>query len=485
LKENQEFLRVLTENANDLIRVFDVDGRAVYLSPSVERHYGRQPVSVFDLPHPDDSERFQEWWQRVLMGSMERLQWRAHDRKGEWRWLESSASLFDFKGKTHVLTVCRDITERKRTEEELRETKSRLEVILDASPLPITGLDSAGRITSWNKAAERVFGWTEAELLGQVCKTVLPEGVQYYLDSIQRVLAGETILAMVDYRRKKDGVLLTCSVSFAPQRNENGQPVGVTAIIEDITEQKKSEEKLRQTQAELAHVARVSIMGELTASIAHEINQPLAAVVTNSDAASRWLAAEPPNLQEAREAVQRIARDATRASEVIRRIRALIKKGELTRTPVDLNELIHEALALVSPELARKKVSVQTDLAQALSHPFVDRVQLQQVLLNLFVNAADSMSTVTDGPRVLRVRTEQADGTVQVAVEDNGRGINAQEIEQLFEPFYTTKPQGLGMGLVISRSIVEAHEGHLWARQNNGPGATFHFSLPALHGGTP
>ena len=226
------------------------------------------------------------------------------------------------------------------------------------------------------------------------------------------------------------------------------------------------------------------MVGELTATIAHEINQPLVGVVTNANAATRWLAATPPNLDEARQAVHRIARDGNRASEVIKRIRAFIKKGEPAKMPLDLNDLIQETVALTQAELARKKVSLQTELSPELPRVPADHIQLQQVLLNLVVNALDSMTAVAGQPRCLRIRTDRLEpDTVQIAVQDTGVGIKPAETAHLFEPFYTTKPNGLGLGLAISRSIVEAHGGRLWATPNNGRGVTFQLTLPVQDGG--
>src|SRR5581483_8456440 len=204
-----------------------------------------------------------------------------------------------------------------------------------------------------------------------------------------------------------DGQLKTMRNSAAPIRDAGGRIVGAVIVNEDVTEATKSEEKLRQVRAELAHAARVMMMGELTASIAHEVNQPLAAVVANADAVSRWLDAAPPNIDEAREAVRRIARDGTRASEVIQRIRTIVKKTEPSRNSVDLNELIEDTAALAQPELRRKDVALITDLSPRLPTVSADRVQLQQVLLNLFMNAVDSLGTISDRPRVLRVETER------------------------------------------------------------------------------
>jgi C4-dicarboxylate-specific signal transduction histidine kinase len=281
-----------------------------------------------------------------------------------------------------------------------------------------------------------------------------------------------------------DGQRKTIQNSTAPIRNAEGAIVGAVVVNEDVTERVRAEETLRQSQAELARVARLTTMGELTASIAHEVNQPLAAVVTNANASLHWLAATPPNLDEVREAIRRIIRDGTRAGDVITRIRTLLKKGEPTRIPLDLNEVIQETVALTQPELARRKVSLQTELAPKLPRVKADRVQLQQVLLNLVVNALDSLSAVTDRPRVLRILTGPGGSEeVRVAVQDTGVGMDQEQSERLFEALFTTKPHGLGMGLAISRSIIEAHGGRLWMTPNDGPGVTFHFSLPTQNGG--
>ncbi len=231
-------------------------------------------------------------------------------------------------------------------------------------------------------------------------------------------------------------------------------------------------------------MARVMVVGELTASIAHEVNQPLAGVVTNANAAARWLAAVPPNLEEVRQAIDRIARDGDRASEAIKRIRALMSKGEPAEIPVSINELIEETVALTQPELKRKQVFLETELTARFPSVVADRVQLQQVLLNLILNALDSLSTVSERQRVLRIRTDRLPpDALRVAVEDTGGGIAPEDSERVFEPFYTTKPQGLGMGLAISRSIVEAHGGRLWTTPHDGSGVTFQFTLPVQNGG--
>jgi PAS domain S-box-containing protein len=266
---------------------------------------------------------------------------------------------------------------------------------------------------------------------------------------------------------------------------ETGQPVNVGNVCRDITQRKRIEAKAREDdrryremQMELAHANRVATMGQLTASIAHEVNQPIAATVTNAQAALRWLRAETPDLEEVQQALGRIARDGNRAAEVIDRIRALIKKTPSQRERLEVNGVILEIIELTRSEAAKNGVSVSTALADDLPLVEADRVQLQQVLLNLVVNAFEAMTTAGEGPKELRIGTEKIDSRgVLVAVQDSGPGLEPAMLEHVFESFYTTKPTGLGMGLSICRSIIEAHGGRLWASANQQRGATFRFSL--------
>jgi C4-dicarboxylate-specific signal transduction histidine kinase len=248
-----------------------------------------------------------------------------------------------------------------------------------------------------------------------------------------------------------------------------------------MNERQRAEDALRTAQAELARLTRVTAMGELAASIAHEVTQPLTGIVTNGNACLHWLASAPPNVEKARATVDRIIRDSNRASEVIRDIRALVKKTQPHHEPVALNDLIHRTLTLASGELTRHQVEIQTVVADDLPDVLGDRVQLQQVLLNLIINAVEAMSTVTDRARVLMIRSErrEAPETVSIAVRDCGVGLDPRGAERLFDAFYTTKPEGMGMGLSICRTIIAAHGGHLSNANNEDHGATFEFTLPA------
>ncbi|SRR6266404_2009069 len=252
----------------------------------------------------------------------------------------------------------------------------------------------------------------------------------------------------------------------------------ISRVRKSIEDQRRAEEALRRSQAEMAHITRVITMGELAASIAHEINQPLSAIVNNGSACVRWLAADSPNLDEAREAAQDIIREGKRAGEVISRIRAFLRKTETEKAPLDINQTIRDVVILMRNEAEGKGVALHMELASNLPLVLGDRVQLQQVILNLVMNGVDAMTSVSDGERELRIQSRQDEADkVLIAVQDFGVGIDPGNLEKIFDAFYTTKPQGMGMGLAISRSIVEDHGGLLWAEPNEGHGTTFQFTL--------
>jgi C4-dicarboxylate-specific signal transduction histidine kinase len=261
-------------------------------------------------------------------------------------------------------------------------------------------------------------------------------------------------------------------------RDPDGQ-LEYIAAVQDVTARRLSEEALGKVRSELTHVARVTSLGVLTASIAHELNQPLSGIITNASTCLRMLGADPPNVDGACETARRTIRDGQRASEVIKRLRALFGKKDTTTEAVDLNEATREVIALSFSELQRKQVMLRMALADDLPPVTGDRVQLQQVILNLLLNASDAMSSVADRPRQLVIETGRTDeDQVRLSVQDAGVGFDPQNLEQLFDAFYTTKSNGMGIGLSVSRSIVESHHGRLWAEPNAGPGATFSFALP-------
>ena len=275
-----------------------------------------------------------------------------------------------------------------------------------------------------------------------------------------------------------DGTVKCVHTRGHPVFGPSGELTEYVGTIEDITELRRGEESLSSMQAELARATRAITLGQLMASIAHEVNQPLTALIANAGAGLRWLAGAKPRLGHARRALTRIARDGNRASEVIARIRALVRRADTERNPLHLNGVIEAVIALLKTELRRHKITVKTRLAGTLPPVRGDRVQLQQVLLNLIMNAIESMGAVAARTRLLTIATKFDAAGVSIKVKDRGVGLDEASLERVFEPFYTTKPQGMGIGLAISRSIVEAHGGQLWATRNRGPGATFEFRLP-------
>jgi C4-dicarboxylate-specific signal transduction histidine kinase len=248
----------------------------------------------------------------------------------------------------------------------------------------------------------------------------------------------------------------------------------------EMVEHRESEEALRRAHEELMHVTRVVALGELAASIAHEVNQPLAAVVVSGQACLRWLAAQPPNLEEVREGLERMVRDANRAANVVARIRAFVRRGAPQRGPVDVREAMEDVVSLIGERALSHQVELRSTVALGLPPVFADRVQLQQVIVNLAINAIEAMRQVSQRARMLEISAAAAaPGSVLIAVRDSGNGLDPAARERAFDAFYTTKPDGMGMGLAISRSIVEAHGGRLWVTANDGPGETFQLTLPA------
>ncbi len=396
------------------------------------------------------------------------------------------------------LAVGLGTTFRKRAEGELRAARNELEkkvleqtaelrrseaLLARAQRLSQTG--SFGWKVSkdelvWSEETFRIFGYdrTTRPSVKLALQRVHPDDVALVEQTVERAAQDGK-----DYEHEyrllmPDGAVKYVQVAARPMTSELSGVEFVGAVM-DVTARKHAEEALRKAQAELAHVARVMTMGELTASIAHEINQPLAAIVANGDACQAWLAGAAPNLDQARESVSLIVSDANRAADIIKRIRALVKKAETETVPLNINDAIREVVALAGAEARRNRVALRTELAEDLPPVVGDRVQLQQVIINLVMNGTEAMSSVADRPRELLVRSRRVESDrVLVAVQDVGIGIKPASLTKIFDTFYSTKPQGMGMGLAIARSIIENHGGRLWALPNDGPGMTFQFALP-------
>jgi C4-dicarboxylate-specific signal transduction histidine kinase len=296
---------------------------------------------------------------------------------------------------------------------------------------------------------------------------------------LERLRHGERLEHFETTRVRKDGCRIEVSVTISPIRDSTGAVVGSSVITRDITEQKRAEAMLRQRLDEIAHLNRVAAMGELATSLAHELNQPLAAILLNSQAASRFLSGRPPDLVRVRDCLNAIAADDERAGEVIQRLRGLLKKGEPQASLVYVNEVVSDALRLVGNDALLRRVSVRFEPLPGLPPVLGDRIQLYQMVLNLIVNGLDAVAERPAGDRWVLVETAKADGGgVELTVEDSGTGIAGGDLARVFEPFFTTKPDGLGMGLAISHSIVHAHGGRIWAENRPGSGAIFRCVLP-------
>jgi PAS domain S-box-containing protein len=375
-----------------------------------------------------------------------------------------------------------DVTERKRAEEKLRQSEAYL---AEAQKLTHTGSwawDVAeGRALHLSEEWYRIYGFDPEEGMLTWKKReerIHPDDRAAQRQAIERAISEKSDYE-VEYRLLLPGGAVRHLHSVGhPVLDASGNLVQFVGSSTDVTERRQAEEALRQAQADLARISRITTMGELTASLAHEVNQPIAAAVTDANTCLRWLNRDHPDLEEAREAASRVVKDATRAAEIISRTRLLFKKVNPQWESVDLNEIIREMVALMSGEAARYSVSVRTELAAGLPQVMGDRVQLQQVLMNLIINSIEAMKDV-DGTRELTIQSQRGDdGQVLISVSDTGVGLPPQQADQIFNAFFTTKGHGTGMGLRISRTIVESHGGRLWASDNSPQGASFDFTLP-------
>ena len=389
----------------------------------------------------------------------------------------------DEDGRVEYFGAVQDITQRHLAEEARRLSEGRWKRIVDNSAIGIAVADLEGRFEIANAAFQRLIGFTEEELRERSFLDITESQFreQNSTLTLELLRGGRDQFNIEKQYRCKDGRVVWARNNVSLLPGADGTPRNIMAIIEDISSRKAAEESLRMTRARLSRAAELATAAELSASIAHEINQPLSGIITNASTCLRMLGANPPNVDGARETVRRTLRDGNRASEVVTRLRALFNKKPPMLEMIDLNEAAREVIALLSNGLQANQVVLRTVFANDLSSVKGDRVQLQQVILNLIQNAIDSMMTVDGRMRELQIETKLDEGNhVCLAVKDTGIGLAGDALERMFESFYTTKGNGMGIGLAISRSIIEGHEGRLWAETNDGPGVTFSFSIPAL-----
>jgi PAS domain S-box-containing protein len=385
--------------------------------------------------------------------------------------------------RTRQLTVANEelrgeIAERLQAEDALRRSEDHLRLVINTIPAMVWSKLPDGSADFLNQRFREYTGFSVEEGLGEGwLKAIHPEDRASSVDEWRAAFAAGKPFEFEARLRRADGEYLWFLLRGAPLRDEAGKIVKWFGTTTDIENRKRTEATLQEAQANLARVTRAVALGELAATIAHEVNQPLAAIVTNGNFSLRELAGGKQNFEKLREAIAEIVNDGNRASAIISRIRAQLIKSASERAELGINEVIQDVTRLLRNELTRNRVSLRIDLAADLPRPLGDRVQLQQVLINLIMNSIDAMRTLTDRPRELLIKSARNQDGVLVQVQDSGSGLDPEQVGQVFEPFFTTKPEGIGMGLSISRSIVESHGGRLWA-ESGSKGALFQFTLP-------
>jgi PAS domain S-box-containing protein len=489
-------LASLIEHSSDFIGMATPEGQVFFVNPAGRRLVGLdgeeqvRTTRMVDYVPEEDRARVETY---ILPTILEAGRWEGETRFRNFRtgatipMLHNAFVVRDpHTGRPLALaTISRDITERKRAEENLRGSERRFRMLAEAIPHQVWSCLPDGSVNYGNQRWMDYSGLTMDQSQGYGWTSrVHPADMEAVLMAWREAKAQEKPYYEVEKRlRGSDGRYRRFLSRAVPVYDEQGKILQWFGTYTDIEDRRQAEEALHAAQAELAHVSRLTIMGELTASLAHELNQPLAAVVTNGGACLRWLDRGEPNLEEAMSAVRRMIRDADRAADVIAHVRAMLRSSGAEKVWLDVTGVIREVLVLAQPEIQRHGIVMREALAEDLPPVWGDRVQLQQVLLNLIVNGVEAMADVEGRDRALAIRSEhgkvdQGPG-VLVSVQDAGVGVAPENLDRLFDAFYSTKSDGLGLGLSISRSIIQRHGGRLWATANEGPGTTLQFVLPA------
>lgn len=496
LRRTEERFRLLVESVKDYaIFMLDLAGRVISWNTGAEHITGYREKEII-------GERFSQFYQleeiqrgkpetalnvAAAEGRYEEYGWRVR-KDGSKLWANVViTAVRDPRGKLIGFSkITRDLTEQMRTEAALRASEEHLRMSQEASGSGAWAWDPRLDLATWSEEHFRIFGLEPTDVK-QTWSSFL-----HLVHPGDRARVQSTILSAlkpdgkleVEYRiNRPDGGERWVLSKGRTYCDTEGEPVRMIGLTMDATERKQLQQDLLKTQSELAHISRLLTLGEFASSIAHEVNQPLVAVVTNGDACLRWLTVEPPRLDKARESVAWIIKEGKRAAEIINRIRELAKNKAPQKAPLFVNDLIAEVISLIGTELAHNQVSLRTDLASDLPAVYGDRVQLQQVILNLIANGIDAMKGVTQRPRELSINSKATDEKqILITVQDCGTGVEPKILEDIFKAFFTTKGEGMGLGLSISRTIVEAHGGRMWALTNTDHGATFQFTLPRVAG---
>jgi PAS domain S-box-containing protein len=477
----------------------DPTGQLVYISPKTFNYIGQDAENLVRLEgtddcgwrqvvHPDDYHRVvARWLHSLKTGEPYESEHRIRRFDGTYRWFRNAGMPSrDDQGRiVGWYGVLIDIEEQKQAEAASREREWELSQLVDMVPIHLWRLTPDGEPIFFNKRMSDFLGLDVAQTdkpgmsrLEAVIETAIhPHDAAEFSGALNRCLVTGEGFDMRYRLRRADGVYRWMSSRAEPMRNRDGEIVQWYGLCLDIEDEIRTQGALRRTVDKLARATQAANLCELSASIAHEVNQPLAAIVAACNACRRWLSADPPNLERAKISLERIIRDANSASEVVSRIRVLFSQTDRARSEVDITEVITEVRRLMADELAIKNIHMETEFDRSLPQVLIDTIQMQQVLINLIRNAIDALETIVDGTRLIRLRTvRDGDNTIRVEVGDVGPGIT--EPERIFEPFFTTKENGMGMGLAICRSIIESHNGRLWAINNQLSGTILTFTLP-------
>jgi PAS domain S-box-containing protein len=438
--------------------------------------------------HPDDFASLGDTWRTIIAsGDPGEAEARLRRSDGEYRWFlfraepmrDGSGDIVKWYG-TNT-----DIEERKQAEQRAQEVEKQLRAAIDTIPVIVWTALPDGTNDFHNQRLLSYTRFSPEQAQGTGWKEMFhPDDLRRHVEAWASSVETGNSFECESRLRRADGQYRWFLARAQPMRDASGNIVKWYGTNVDIDDRKRAEQELQRAHAELAHAMRVATLGEMAASIVHEVNQPIAAIVTNGGACLNWLRREPPALDEVRTSVEAMIIEGHRTGEVVRRLRVLAKKGDPQKELLEINDVIRESLLMVERELTSHNVTARTELSKTLPPVLGDRVQLQQVIINLIMNGVDAMSVVADRPRQLLIRSEQNQSDqVIVAVQDCGIGISSKDLDRLFDAFFTTKPNGLGMGLRVCRTIVEAHGGNLWASRNADIGATFQFSLPKLSRG--
>jgi len=519
LRESEQRWRSLTEALPQLVWSALPDGACDYFSAQWTNYTGVKESDLLgwrwmEALHPDDREPTRQFWMESVAGRRPYdVEYRVRRSDGTYGWFKTRGTPIRASDGRIVkwFGTCTDITDRKRVEQALKDQELELRQARDLLEIKVMErtkelrqteayLEEAQRLShtgswAWNVARRENVHWSQEQyrLFGldpksdsssfeKAFQRIHPEDQGTFNRVIERAIRERSDFE-VDFRIVlPDGSTKYSRSVGHPVFSASGELVEFVGTGMDITERRQAEkerERLRQVQADLAHINRATTMGELTASLAHEINQPISAAATDARTCLRWLAREQPDIGEAREAAARMVNAVTRAADIISRLRQLFRKGAPQTNLVDVSEVIQEMVILLRSEASRHSVSILTELSEDLPRVVADRVQLQQVLMNLMLNGIEAMQD-TNSEGQLTIKSLMAErGQLQISVSDTGVGIPQEQADQIFNAFFSTKTQGTGMGLSISRSIIESHGGRLWATSNSGRGATFNFTLPS------